>query len=172
MDLPDQRPRDGVDGGCDAPRPGRTEDDGAPDLRFAHRSRSQGSVRDIRRDFLAGRLPGVPILPLMETVAAGRPAPIDGVTTALDDEAALAADIDHAKTLGYTGKLCVHPRQVAAANRGLAPSDSENEWARDVLAHAGDGSVAVAGGQMVDKPVEARARAILDRADGPFRPAG
>ncbi|QXV56248.1 CoA ester lyase [Amycolatopsis sp. TNS106] len=174
-------------------------------------------------DSLAGRLPGVPILPLVETAAgiagavevcradavvrpafgsvdlaaqlgvdhrshealryarsalvvaaaaAGRAAPIDGVTTALDDQAALAADIGHAKTLGFTGKLCVHPRQVAAANHGLAPSDSEIEWARDVLAHAGDGSVAVACGQMVDKPVEARARAILDRAGGPFRPAG
>ncbi|WP_410582182.1 HpcH/HpaI aldolase/citrate lyase family protein [Amycolatopsis sp. lyj-108] len=174
-------------------------------------------------DSLAGRLPGVPILPLVETAAgianalavcaadavvrpafgsvdlaaqlgvdhrshealryarsalviaaaaAGRAAPIDGVTTALDDEATLIADLDHAKTLGFTGKLCVHPRQVAAANRGLAPSESELEWARDVVAHAGDGSVAVAGGQMVDKPVEARARAILDRASAPFRPAG
>lgn len=174
-------------------------------------------------DSLAGRLPGVPVLPLVETAAGiagavevcgadavvrpafgsvdlaaqlgvdhrshealryarstlvvaaaatGKAPPIDGVTTALDDEATLAADIGHAKTLGFTGKLCVHPRQVATANRGLAPSASEVDWARDVLAHAGDGSVAVAGGEMVDKPVEARARAILDRANGPFRPAG
>ncbi|RSN16878.1 CoA ester lyase [Streptomyces sp. WAC 05977] len=166
-------------------------------------------------DSLAGRLPGVPILPLVETAAGiagavevcgadavvrpafgsvdlavqlgvdhrshealryarsalvvaaaatGRAAPIDGVTTALDDDAALAADVEHAKTLGFTGKLCVHPRQVAAASRGLAPSDGEIEWARDVIARAGDGSVTVAGGQMVDKPVEARARAILKRA--------
>ncbi|RSM75576.1 CoA ester lyase [Amycolatopsis sp. WAC 01375] len=174
-------------------------------------------------DSLAGRLPGVPILPLVETAAgianalavcaadavvrpafgsvdlaaqlgvdhrshealryarsalviaaaaAGGAAPIDGVTTALDDEAALAADLDHAKTLGFTGKLCVHPRQVAAANRGLAPSESEIEWARGVVALAGDGSVAVADGQMVDRPIEARARAILGRAGEPFRPAG
>ncbi|UUV31316.1 CoA ester lyase [Amycolatopsis roodepoortensis] len=166
-------------------------------------------------DSLAGRLPGVPILPLVETAAGiagavevcgadavvrpafgsvdlavqlgvdhrshealryarsaivvaaaatGRAAPIDGVTTALDDDAALAADVEHAKTLGFTGKLCVHPRQVAAASRGLSPSDGEIEWARDVIARAGDGSVTVAGGQMVDKPVEARARAILKRA--------
>ncbi|MFJ4104152.1 HpcH/HpaI aldolase/citrate lyase family protein [Amycolatopsis japonica] len=174
-------------------------------------------------DSLAGRLPGVPIVPLVETAAGianavavcgadavvrpafgsvdlaaqlgvdhrshealryarsalvvaaaatGRAAPIDGVTTELDDEAALIADLDHAKTLGFTGKLCVHPRQVAVADRGLAPSASEIEWARGVAALVGDGSVTVAGGQMIDKPVEARARAILERAGEPFRPAG
>ncbi|WP_181776071.1 HpcH/HpaI aldolase/citrate lyase family protein [Amycolatopsis pittospori] len=109
---------------------------------------------------------------VIASAAAGKAAPIDGVTTALDDEAALTVDLEHARILGFSGKLCVHPRQVPVANKAFVPTGSEIEWARGVLAPVGDGSVAVAGGQMVDRPVELRARAILDRAGEPFRPAG
>lgn len=101
---------------------------------------------------------------VLAAAATGRGAPIDGVTTALDDEDVLRADLDHAVTLGFTAKLCIHPRQVRPANQVFTPSDQEIDWARQVLEVAGDGSVTVARGQMIDRPVVLRARAILARA--------
>jgi citrate lyase subunit beta/citryl-CoA lyase len=101
---------------------------------------------------------------VLAAAAAGCGAPIDGVTTAFDDDNVLRADLGHAITLGLTGKLCLHPRQVAIANQAFAPSDREIEWAHQVIDLAGDGSVAVSNGQMIDRPVVLRARAILARA--------
>ncbi|WP_431873539.1 HpcH/HpaI aldolase/citrate lyase family protein [Amycolatopsis sacchari] len=103
---------------------------------------------------------------VVAAAAAGRAAPVDGVTTALDDEDALVADLEHALTLGLTAKLCVHPRQVPVVHRRLAPTPEEVAWARGVLAAAEDGSVAVFEGQMIDRPVVLRAQAVLARAPG------
>ncbi|MEU6641884.1 CoA ester lyase [Saccharomonospora sp. NPDC046836] len=101
---------------------------------------------------------------VVAAAAAGCGAPIDGVTIALDDESALRADIEHAVRLGFTGKLCIHPAQIATAGEGFAPTEDEIEWARAVLEAAPDGSVAVHDGQMIDRPVLLRAQAILARA--------
>ncbi len=51
---------------------------------------------------------------------AGLPAPVDGVTQELDDPAAVARDTAAAVSLGFGGKLCLHPRQVLASN-GVEP---------------------------------------------------
>ena len=99
---------------------------------------------------------------------AGLPAPIDGVTPALDDEARLRADVQRARRLGFGAKLCIHPRQVAAVHEGLAPSDAEVAWARRVVEAAGsaEGAVVAVDGTMVDTPVLLRARAILEESGG------
>lgn len=93
---------------------------------------------------------------------AGLTAPIDGVTTAIDDIELIADDTRHAYALGFGGKLCIHPRQIDAIRTGFAPDQAEIDWARKVLA-SGDGAVSV-GGAMVDEPVRIRARTILSRA--------
>lgn len=90
---------------------------------------------------------------------AGIAAPIDGVTVQLDDLAISHEDALHARALGMTGKLCIHPRQVAEVRRAFAPTPAELDWARRVIA-SGDGAVSV-DGAMVDEPVRIRARAIL-----------
>lgn len=90
---------------------------------------------------------------------AGIAAPIDGVTVELDDPAISHDDAAHARALGMTGKLCIHPRQIAPVRRAFAPSNAEIDWARRVLA-SGDGAVLV-DGAMVDEPVRLRARGIL-----------
>lgn len=100
---------------------------------------------------------------VLAAAAAGCGAPLDGVTTTLDDEDELRADIEHAITLGFTGKLCIHPRQVTAVNHAFTPTEAEIEWAREVLAAAKDGSVTVHNGMMIDRPVLLRAEAILAR---------
>ena len=93
---------------------------------------------------------------------AGIAAPIDGVTVQLDDLSVSHDDAAHARALGMTGKLCIHPRQIAAVLRAFAPTEAEVGWARRVLA-SGDGAVSV-DGAMVDEPVRIRARAILGQA--------
>ncbi|WP_300042698.1 CoA ester lyase [uncultured Paracoccus sp.] len=90
---------------------------------------------------------------------AGIAAPIDGVTVQLDDLSISHDDAIHARNLGMTGKLCIHPRQIAEVRRAFAPSAQEIDWAQRVLA-SGDGAVSV-DGAMVDEPVRIRARAIL-----------
>lgn len=100
---------------------------------------------------------------VVAAAAAGCTAPIDGVTTDLGDDSALHADLEQATTLGFTAKLCIHPRQVAVVKGRFAPTPEEVAWARQVLRSAGDGSVTVHDGQMIDRPVLQRARAVLTR---------
>ena len=92
--------------------------------------------------------------------------PLDGVTTAFDDPAVLQTDVQRAVRLGFGGKLCIHPRQVAPVRAGFAPTAEQRAWARRVLeAAAAAGGAAVAlDGRMVDKPVVLRAEAILREA--------
>lgn len=95
--------------------------------------------------------------------SAGVAAPLDGVTTAVRDDTVLARDAEHAASLGFTGKLCIHPAQVAEATTAFTPSSDLVRWARELLRDSSDGA-ALVDGQMVDKPVLDRARAILARA--------
>ena len=121
-------------------------------------------MRDAREDEL---LPFRLQLVLASRLAGIAP-PVDGVSTAIDDEAQLRDDVLRARRLGFGGKLCIHPRQVAGVNRWLAPSEEEQAWARRVLdAAAASGGAAIAvDGKMVDKPVLMRAEAILREAQG------
>jgi len=104
---------------------------------------------------------------------AGLPAPVDGVTTAIDDEAVLARDVERARRLGFGGKLCIHPKQVAFVNAAFRPTADELAWAqRVVAADAAAGGAAVAvDGKMVDRPVLLRAQEILAAA-GPVTRVG
>lgn len=90
---------------------------------------------------------------------AGIAAPLDGVTARLDDLSETFDDAKHARAVGLTGKLCVHPAQIPEARRAFLPSEAEIDWARRVLA-SGDGAVSV-DGAMVDAPVRLRAKSIL-----------
>jgi citrate lyase subunit beta/citryl-CoA lyase len=95
---------------------------------------------------------------------AGIAAPIDGVTVQLDDLSISEGDAIHARTLGMSGKLCIHPKQIDTVKQAFAPSNAEIEWAYRVL-RSGDGAIAV-DGAMVDEPVRIRARAILRLTGG------
>ena len=95
--------------------------------------------------------------------AAGVAGPVDSVTTDLDDAEATRRDAARARSLGFTGKLCIHPRQVGSVNEAMSPTDDEVLWAERVLA-AGTSGAARVDGQMVDAPVVARAERIRARA--------
>ena len=97
---------------------------------------------------------------VMASRRAGIAPPVDGVTTALQDNERLNADTRRARRFGFGGKLCIHPAQVAAVNASLGPSDEQRAWALRVLEAAatqGDGAFRFEGA-MVDAPVLARAR--------------
>jgi citrate lyase subunit beta/citryl-CoA lyase len=91
---------------------------------------------------------------------------LDIVVTALNDADAFRADAAQGRALGYGGKLCIHPAQVALAHDFFGPTDAETERARRLLdaAHAaaqtGRGAFAFEG-QMVDEPMLVKARATL-----------
>ncbi|MFP6850426.1 MAG: CoA ester lyase [Pseudomonas sp.] len=94
---------------------------------------------------------------------AGLAAPIDGVTTILDDTEQLAQDAQRSRAMGFGGKLCIHPRQVSVVNQAFAPTAEEEAWARRVLAAASSEEGAVRlDGQMIDRPVVLRAQAIIN----------
>jgi citrate lyase subunit beta/citryl-CoA lyase len=95
---------------------------------------------------------------------AGLAPPIDGVTAAFKDDQALFADIAGAHRLGFGAKLCIHPLQVDAVNRGFAPTAEEIAWAERIIAavQGSSGEAVQVDGKMVDSPVVAKARRILD----------
>ena len=66
-----------------------------------------------------------------------------------------------AKTIGYSGSLCVHPKQVLLANSTFSPNDQEIKWAQDVIAQAGSGGATGGAMGMVDAPIVNRAKTIL-----------
>jgi citrate lyase beta subunit len=104
---------------------------------------------------------------VLDSAASGLRPPFDVVQLATRDDAALAAEIAMARSLGMGGKLCIHPAQVDAVNAGFSPTPAEVAHAENVLAawsaaSSGDGSgVAVLNGKLVDLPVASRARATL-----------
>jgi citrate lyase subunit beta/citryl-CoA lyase len=100
---------------------------------------------------------------------AGLPPPVDGVTLQFDEPDRVEADTRRSAALGFTGKLCIHPRQIAPVHRGFAPAPEERAWAQRVVAAdaAASGRAVALDGQMVDRPVVERALAILARAAAP-----
>jgi citrate lyase subunit beta/citryl-CoA lyase len=95
----------------------------------------------------------------------GRVAAIDQVVTAVRDDDRFVADARAAAALGYTGKICVHPRQVELAHEVFTPTDAEVAHATEVLRVAAAGGVGTVDGQMVDDVHVRMARQVLARAD-------
>ncbi|MFT5577692.1 MAG: citrate lyase subunit beta/citryl-CoA lyase [Paraglaciecola psychrophila] len=79
------------------------------------------------------------------------------------DMALFESTVKRAKTIGFAGSLCVHPKQVAVANTVFRPTDQELTWAQAVVAQGVGGGATGGAMGMVDAPVLARAQAILAR---------
>lgn len=93
----------------------------------------------------------------------GLAAPLDGPCFDFRDPAATRAEAAHARALGFGGKLSIHPAQVAWVRDAFRPSEAEAAWARRVLSAGAAGGAAGVDGMMVDAPVLARARRVLER---------
>jgi len=67
--------------------------------------------------------------------------------------------------VGFSGAFCIHPTQVEALHRAIAPSSEKVEWAKGVAAlDLKSGGAASYKGQMIDPPVVRQAERILARA--------
>ncbi len=79
------------------------------------------------------------------------------------DLPAIVAAGREAREHGFDGATCVHPSVVPILNTAFAPSEAEIAWAERVVAASKSGAGAfTVDGRMVDAPVIARARSILD----------
>ncbi|KAL9113408.1 MAG: hypothetical protein Q9227_002449 [Pyrenula ochraceoflavens] len=100
------------------------------------------------------------------------PSVIDLVCTSFKTEAdqeALLEECKDGKRMGFNGKQCIHPGQVSTVQKVFSPEQQEVEWAVKVVIaqkkaeERGRGAWALEG-KMIDKPVEGKANAIVEKA--------
>lgn len=94
---------------------------------------------------------------------------IDTVFSDVADMEALRQSVIEAKTLGFEGKGCIHPRQIKVVHEAFAPAKEEIEKARQIVLafeeaeKKGLGVVSL-GSKMIDPPVVKRAIRTIDLA--------
>ncbi len=107
---------------------------------------------------------------VLEARVAGIDYPLDGVYLNLADDEGLVRETRLARSLGYTGKTVIHPKQVGPVNQIFTPAKEEVEYFREVIeafekAEA-EGSAAISlKGRMIDYAIVARARRVLALAE-------
>jgi len=93
--------------------------------------------------------------------------PVDGVFADFKDDEGLKRESEAARREGFTGKLAIHPAQVAVINAAFTPSKDEVIHAEAIVAafeaHPDAGVLSV-DGKMVDRPHLVQAKRVLDRA--------
>jgi citrate lyase subunit beta/citryl-CoA lyase len=107
---------------------------------------------------------------LMDARAAGVLYPMEAVFMDFRNLDALRVECELALTLGYTGKVAIHPAQVAVINDVFTPSAEEVAHHREILevfnAALADGVASIGhNGKMLDYAVARVAEAILARAE-------
>lgn len=128
-------------------------------------------TRDLELPTIRWSLEGTEILwarakLVVDARAARRPRPIDGPYLAVRDSRGFEEDCRTASRLGYQGKICIHPSQVATANRVFAPDPEELAFCRKVVeafrAAEAQGSASITvDGIFVDYPVAEKAERII-----------
>ncbi|HOJ06930.1 MAG: HpcH/HpaI aldolase/citrate lyase family protein [Ignavibacteriota bacterium] len=96
---------------------------------------------------------------------------IDTVFSDVSDMEALRQSVLEAKSLGFEGKGCIHPRQIQVVHEAFAPTSEEIEKAKKIVdafneaEKKGLGVVSL-GSKMIDPPVVKRAQRILSLIKG------
>jgi len=83
------------------------------------------------------------------------------------DEKGLKAEAEAARREGFTGKLAIHPDQVAVINAAFTPSSDDIAHAEAIVAAfeaQPDAGVLSVDGKMVDRPHLVQARRVLERS--------
>ncbi len=105
---------------------------------------------------------------VMASRAAGIEPPLDTVWADLRDTEGFAGSAERAAALGFQGKMCIHPDQIAVANAAFSPSGQQLTWAKRVVAAfeaaeaQGLASIQL-DGQFIDYPIVQRARQVVAR---------
>jgi citrate lyase subunit beta/citryl-CoA lyase len=100
---------------------------------------------------------------LLAASAAGVAA-LDTIYTDFRDEGGLKAEAVAARRSGFTGKMAIHPAQLATINEVFSTSAEEREWAERVIAAfatSPDAGTLALDGKMIDKPHLVLARRLL-----------
>ena len=108
--------------------------------------------------------------------------PIDTVFSDVGDEDGLRRSVLEARSLGFVGKGCIHPRQIPVVHEAFAPTGDEIERAVRIVrafedAEARGLGVVSLGTRMIDAPVVKRALATValavrtNRLDAEWREA-
>jgi citrate lyase beta subunit len=95
--------------------------------------------------------------------------PHDGAFPDFKDTTGLRAEAEQSRALGFSAKHAIHPAQLPTLADVFTPSEAELSRARETIMAfergESEGSAAVqVDGRMVDTPVAARARALLEAA--------
>ena len=104
---------------------------------------------------------------VMESRAAGMEPPLDTVWADLRDTEGFVASARHAAAIGFQGKMCIHPDQIAATNAAFSPDEATIAQAKRVVAAfdeaeaKGLASIQL-DGQFIDYPIVQRARRVLE----------
>jgi citrate lyase subunit beta/citryl-CoA lyase len=107
---------------------------------------------------------------VMASRAAGIEPPLDTVWADLRDAEGFARSAEHAAALGFQGKMCIHPDQIAVANAAFSPTEAQLAWAKRVIgafdeAEAKGLASIQLDGQFIDYPIVQRARQVVARGD-------
>jgi citrate lyase beta subunit len=95
--------------------------------------------------------------------------PHDGAFADFKDDAGLRAEAEQARALGFSAKHAIHPAQLPILADVFTPSEGELARARETVAafessQAEGGAAVQLDGRMIDTPVAARARRLLEAA--------
>ena len=106
---------------------------------------------------------------LLDTRAAGKLYPLDGVFSDLNDEASLVRDSQLSARLGYVGRTVIHPKQIAPVRRAYAvPAGQVAYYTRVVTefeaAEKGGIAAITIDGRLVDYAMYSRAKSVLELA--------
>jgi citrate lyase subunit beta/citryl-CoA lyase len=106
---------------------------------------------------------------LLDTRAAGKAWPLDGVFGDLSDEAGLIQDSRLSARLGYVGRTVIHPKQIAPVRQAYAVPAAEVAYyqkaVREFEAVEKTGTAAITvDGKLVDYAMYQRAKRVLDLA--------
>jgi citrate lyase subunit beta / citryl-CoA lyase len=108
---------------------------------------------------------------VLESRAAGLEPPLDTVWADLRDAEGFVASAKQAAALGFQGKMCIHPDQIAGANAAFTPDEAALAWAKRVIAAfdeaEANGLASIQlDGQFIDYPIVQRARRVLAQGGG------
>ena len=103
-------------------------------------------------------------------VVAARAAEVDVYDTPftdVNDIEGLVKDAQFAKAMGFTGKASISPRHVEGINTVFSPSQADIDYAHEVMdtierAKAEGKGVVSLRGKMIDAPIVARARQVIE----------
>ena len=106
---------------------------------------------------------------VLASAAAGIEPPVGPVSTDFRDLDALRTSSEQLRRLGFRGRSCIHPAQVAIVNDVFTPTPVQIERARrlvelyDAAIAAGSGVIADDNGKMIDEAVVRSARRTVAR---------